>query len=74
MESDFYAIKWFNLFVHPGRIFVISIDCFEPNKILKDVHDCFVENRKLFINVKIRKTFFQSNNSMARLIRSVFAC
>ena len=37
------------------------------NKIFKDVYNRFVENRNLFIDVKI-------TNLMPRLIRSVFSC
>ena len=56
-RAVFFRSKCFNLFFHPGRIFVITGDCFVRNKIFKDIYNRFVENRNLFIHIKIRKTF-----------------
>ena len=58
IESVFYRNLGFNLFIHSGRIFVITSDYFVRKNVFKDVNSRFIDNGNLFIHIKIRKTFF----------------
>ena len=58
IESVFYRNLGFNLFIHSGRVFVITSDYFVHKNVFKDVNSRFIDSENLFSHVKIRKTFF----------------
>ena len=36
------VLKCFNLFIHPGRMFAVTGDCFLRNKIFNNIHSRFL--------------------------------
>ena len=45
----------FYIAIHPRRILIITSDYFIRNKIRHDIHNRFINNRNLLINIEIIK-------------------